>query len=104
MAGETFEAIAEKLQSELVEIILNNKEVNDYELIMYKYVFRSELKIPLQEDFGFQFEEGSFILYIIPDDLQFSQLRKLDDTFDEFKLTFMANDYNMIKLKLELSD
>lgn len=33
----TFEVIASKLQSELVEIIKDNKEVNDYELIVYKY-------------------------------------------------------------------
>lgn len=96
----TFEVIASKLQSELVEIIKDNKEVNDYELIVYKYVFISELKIPLFEELGFELTEDSFILYIIPDDLEFSVIRRLDDAFDRFKLTFMPNDYNLIKLNL----
>ncbi len=100
----TFDVIASKLQSELVEIIKDNNEVNDYELIVYKYVFISELKIPLFEELGFELTEDSFILYIIPDDLEFSVIRRLDDAFDNFKLTFMPNDYNLIKIKFELCD
>ena len=100
----TFEVIASKLQSELVEIIKDNKEVNDYELIVYKYVFISELKIPLFEELGVDVTEDSFILYIIPDNLEFKTIRRLDDAFDRFKLTFMPNDYNLIKIKFELSD
>jgi hypothetical protein len=87
-----------------VEIIKDNKEVNDYELIVYKYVFISELKIPLFEELGVEVTEDSFILYIIPDDLEFEVIRRLDDAFDLFKLTFMPNDYNLIKIKFELSD
>ncbi|WP_407415318.1 hypothetical protein [Methanobrevibacter sp.] len=104
ISNETFEAIALKLQDELVDIIKNNKEVNDYELIVYKYVFISELKIPLLEDFGIEIDDDSFMLYIIPDDLEFGILRKLDDVFDKFKLSFMPNEYNIIKLKFLLSD
>lgn len=100
----TFEAIAVKLQEELVDIIENNKEVNDYELIVYKYVFISELKIPLLEDLGIEIEEDFFVLYIIPDDLEFDLLRKLDDVFDRFSITFMPNDYNILKLKFTLGD
>jgi len=100
----TFDVIASKLQSELVEIIKDNNEVNDYELIVYKYVFISELKIPLFEELGVEVTEDSFILYIIPDDLEFEVIRRLDDAFDLFKLTFMPNDYNLIKIKFELSD
>ena len=100
----TFDVIASILQSELVEIIKDNNEVNDYELIVYKYVFISELKIPLFEELGFELTEDSFILYIIPDDLEFSVIRRLDDAFDNFKLTFMPNDYNLIKIKFELCD
>ena len=100
----TFEAIAVKLQEELVDIIENNKEVNDYELIVYKYVFISELKIPLLEDFGIEIEEDFFVLYIIPDGLEFDLLRKLDDVFDRFSITFMPNDYNILKLKFTLGD
>ena len=100
----TFDVIASKLQSELVDIIKNNKEVNDYELIVYKYVFISELKIPLFEELGVEVTEDSFILYIIPDDLEFEVIRRLDDAFDLFTLTFMPNDYNLIKMKFELSD
>ena len=85
-------------------IIKSNVEVNDYQLIMYKYIFISELKVPLQEDLGIQIEEGSFILYVIPDDLKLSILRKIDDAFDKFNVTFMPNSYNLIKLKFSLCD
>jgi len=100
----TFDVIGSKLQSEIADIITNNKEVNDYELIVFKYVFISELKIPLFEELGVEVTEDSFILYIIPDDLEFEVIRRLDDAFDLFKLTFMPNDYNLIKIKFELSD
>ena len=65
-------------------------------------MFISELKIPLLEDLGVEITEDSFILYIIPDDLKFSVLRKLDDVFDKFTLSFMPNKYNIIKLKFSL--
>ena len=81
-----FEAIATKLQDELADILKNNKEVNDYELIVYKYVFISELRIPLLEDLGIEIDEDYFALYIIPDDLEFSMLRRLDDVFDKFEI------------------
>ncbi len=36
----TFEqAVARKLKEELTDIINNGKDVNEYELIVYKYVF-----------------------------------------------------------------
>lgn len=104
ITGETFEVISAKLQKDLVEIIKNNKEINDYELIVYKYIFISELKIPLLEDFGVEITEDSFILFIVPDNLEFKLLRKLDDAFDKFELSFMPNKYNIIKLKFKLSD
>ncbi len=90
------------MQDELAEIISNDKEVNDYELIVYKYVFISELKVPLLEDLGVEIEDDSFILYLIPDNLEFSILRKLDDSFDKFELSFMPNEYCVIKLKFLL--
>ncbi|WP_407392852.1 hypothetical protein [Methanobrevibacter sp.] len=104
MSEETFDVIASKLQGDLADIIENNKEVNDYELIVYKYVFISELKIPLHEDLGVEIIEDSFILYIIPDNLEFELLRKLDDAFDRFKASFMPNNYNILKMKFLLSD
>jgi len=58
----------------------------------------------LFEELGVEVTEDSFILYIIPDDLEFEVIRRLDDAFDLFKLTFMPNDYNLIKIKFELSD
>lgn len=85
-------------------IIENNIEVNDYQLIMYKYIFTSELKIPLLDDLGVEIAEDSFILYIIPDDLELSLLRKLDDAFDRFEASFMPNPYNLLKLKFALCD
>ena len=85
-------------------IIENNIDVNDYQLIMYKYIFTSELKIPLLDDLGVEIAENSFILYIIPDDLELSLLRKLDDAFDRFEASFMPNPYNLLKLKFALCD
>lgn len=104
MENETFDVVARKLQSEFADIIENNKEVNDYELIVYKYMFISELEIPLFEDLGVEIDEDSFILYIIPDDLEFGLLRKLDDNFDKFEVSFMPNSYNLIKLRFKKSD
>ena len=104
MSEETFEAIAEKLQEELAEIILNNAEANEYQMIVFKYVFISELNVPLLEDLEVEITDDSFILHIIPDDLKFSLLRKLDDSFDRFDLEFMPNSYNLIKLRFRLSD
>lgn len=66
---------------------------------MYKYVFISELKILLLEELGIEINENSFILYIIPDDLEFNLLRKLDDVFDKFNLKFLPNEYGLIKLQ-----
>ena len=100
----TFKAVSSKLQDELVDIIKSEKAVNDYELIVYKYVFISELGIPLFEDLGVEVNEDSFVLYIIPDDLQFAQLRDLDDAFDKFTITFLPNSYNLLKLNFRLSD
>ena len=100
----TFKAVSSKLQDELVDILKSEKEVNDYELIVYKYVFISELGIPLFEDLGVEINDDSFVLYIIPDDLQFAQLRDLDDAFDKFTITFLPNSYNLLKLKFRLSD
>ena len=100
----TSKAVSSKLQDELVDILKSEKEVNDYELIVYKYVFISELGIPLFEDLGVEINEDSFVLYIIPDDLQFAQLRDLDDAFDKFTITFLPNSYNLLKLNFRLSD
>lgn len=104
ITDETFDTIAQKLQEELADIIKNNKPVNDYELIVYKYMFISELKIPLLEDLGIEIDKDSFVLYIIPDDLELDLLRKLDDIFDRFHITFMSNSYNILKLKFRLRD
>lgn len=71
----TFEAVAVKIQDELADIIKNKKELNEYELIVYKYVFISELEIPLLEDLEVEITEDSFILYVVPDDLEFELLR-----------------------------
>ena len=98
----SFETVVGKLKGELKDIIENNKEVNEYELIVYKYVFINELKVPLLEDLGMEITQDSFILYIIPDDLKFDCLRKLADAFSEFDVTFMSNPYNLIKLRFRL--
>ena len=100
----TFEAIASKIQKELAEIIQNNKVLNEYELIVYKYVFISELNVPLLEDLDIEISLDSFILHVIPDDLEFELLRKLDDNFNRFEISFLPNSYNILKLKFKLCD
>ncbi len=104
ITNDTFDVVSQKLQEEFIEIIENNIEVNDYQLITYKYVFISELEIPLWEDLGIEIAEDSFVLYIVPDDLKLSLLEKLDDAFDRFEATFMPNAYNVLKIKFCLSD
>lgn len=100
----TFEAVAVKIQDELADIIKNKKELNEYELIVYKYVFISELEIPLLEDLGVEIADDSFILYVVPDDLEFELLRKLDDNFNRFEISFLPNSYNILKLRFKLRD
>ena len=100
----TFKVVASKLKEDLIDIIRNDRDVNDYELIVFKYVFISELKIPVHEELGIEIEDDSFILHVIPDDLKFSTLRELVDEFDEFDVIFMPNSYNILKLKFRLSD
>ena len=100
----TFEAVAVKIQDELADIIKSKKELNEYELIVYKYVFISELEIPLLEDLGVEITEDSFILYVVPDDLEFELLRKLDDNFNRFEISFLPNSYNILKLRFKLRD
>lgn len=100
----TFEAVAVKIQDELADIIKSKKELNEYELIVYKYVFISELEIPLLEDLEVEITEDSFILYVVPDDLEFELLRKLDDNFNKFKISFLPNSYNILKLRFKLRD
>lgn len=99
----TFEAMAGKLQEELIGAIQSESDINDYELIVYKYVFITELGIPLFEDLGIEICEDSFILYIIPDDLEFALIRDLVDAFDRFHVTFMPNSLNIIKLRFKLN-
>ena len=100
----TFKAIASKIQDELAEIISNGDEVNEYGLIVYKYLFISELGIPVHEELGVKVTESSFILYIIPDDLKFVLLENLVNVFDRFEARFKTNDYNIIKLEFVLCD
>lgn len=100
----TFETVGHKLQEELVDIIKNGKETNDYELIVFKYVFISELEIPLVEDLNFEIVDDGFVVHIIPDNLKFDLLVRLNNVFDKFEIMFMPNSYNVLKLKFVLCD
>ena len=82
----------------------SDAEVNDYELIVYKYLFITELNVPVHEELGIRVTEKSFVLYIIPDDLEFGILENLVNTFDRFEAIFKANSYNIIKLEFVLRD
>lgn len=100
----TFNVIAGKLQEDLIDIIKSGKDVNEYELIVYKYVFITELGMPVHEELGVEIDDDSFILYIIPDDLKFTSLANLVEAFDKFEVTFMPNSYNFLKLNFKLDD
>lgn len=100
----TFNVIAGKLQEDLIDIIKSGKDVNEYELIVYKYVFITELGMPVHEELGVEISKDSFILYIIPDDLKFTSLANLVEAFDKFEVTFMPNSYNLLKLNFKLDD
>ena len=100
----TFNVIAGKLQEDLIDIIKSGKDVNEYELIVYKYVFITELGMPVHEELGVEIDDDSFILYIIPDDLKFTSLANLVEAFDKFEVTFMPNSYNILKLNFKLDD
>lgn len=100
----TFNEVASKLQDELAAVIESENQVNEYELIVYKYVFITELKIPVHDEFGVKMADDSFILHIIPDDLELELLKKLDDVFDRFTVTFMPNSYGLLKLNFKLND
>ena len=100
----TFNVIAGKLQEDLIDIIKSGKDVNEYELIVYKYVFITELGMPVHEELGVEISKDSFILYIIPDDLKFTSLANLVEAFDKFEVTFMPNSYNILKLNFKLDD
>lgn len=102
ISEDTFNVTASKLQEELIGSIENEKDLNDYELIVYKYIFISELGMPLLEDLDVEISEDGFSLHVIPDNLEFDLLRRLDDVFDRFELRFMPNEYNIIKLKFLL--
>jgi hypothetical protein len=99
----TFNEIAAKLQEELIAII-KSQNVNEYELIVFKYLFISELKIPVHEELGVRITEDSFIIHVIPDNLELALLKDLDDAFDKFRVTFLPNSYNILKLNFKLSD
>ena len=60
--------------------------------------------MPLIEDMDVEITEDSFILYMIPDDLRLSLLRKLDDAFERFEISFLPNSYNLLKLRFKLGD
>ncbi|WP_295609263.1 hypothetical protein [uncultured Methanobrevibacter sp.] len=49
-----------------------------------------------------EISDDGFNLHVIPDNLEFDLLRRLDDEFDRFELKFMPNEYNIIKLKFLL--
>ena len=98
ISDETFEMMASKLQDELLEIIENHYELNDYELIMYKYVFTSQLN--LNEVRLFEIDEDSFTLTIVPENLEFKYLRQVDDAFDKFELILLPDQFVKIKFRV----
>lgn len=72
-------------------------EVDDYKIILYNHLFTNELDFPVLH---FEKDDNSFILHVLPDDLEVKQLRLIDDAFDEFELIFVpVSQNNLIRLK-----
>ena len=100
----TFNRVALKLQDELAQVIKSKKQANEYELIVYKYVFITELEIPVHDEFELEITDDSFSLHLNPDGLKLSLLEELDKAFDRFTITFMPNSYGLLKLNFKLND
>ena len=60
--------------------------------------------MPLVEDLNFEIVDDGFVVYIIPDNLKFDLLVRLNNEFDKFEIMFMPNSYNVLKLKFVLCD
>lgn len=88
--------MSHQLQKELIDVVRFDVEVDDYKVILYNYLFTQELDFPVLH---FEKEDDSFILHVLPDDLQVRQLRLIDDAFDEFELVFMPVCENLMRLK-----
>lgn len=86
----------------MASVIQNKKQINEYELIVYKYMFISELGMPLFDEKEIEIDSDSFTVHMIPDALEFDRLRKLDDAFYRFDLIFMPNVYNLLKIRFNL--
>ena len=94
---ETFSQVAETLQNELIDLVKIGNKLDDYQIILYNYLFTKELDFPTLH---IEIKENHFILYVVPDDLSVKHLRLIDDTFDKFELTFLENSQeNSIRLK-----
>ncbi|WP_405308920.1 hypothetical protein [Methanobrevibacter sp.] len=53
---------------------------------------------------NFEIVDDGFVVHIIPDNLKFDLLVRLNMVFDKFEITFMPNSYNVLKLKFVLCD
>lgn len=89
--------MSQQLQKELIEVVKFDVEVDDYKVILYNYLFTQELDFPVLH---FEKEENSFIIHVLPDDLEVKHLRLIDDAFDEFELVFLPVFENLIRIKL----
>ena len=83
----------------MIDVIDKDIEIDDYKIILYNHLFTHELDLPVLH---FEKDENSFVIYILPDDLELKHLRLIDDAFDEFELVFMPIQNKLIRLKFIL--
>lgn len=76
------------MQKELSALVKTGDDLDDYQVILYNYLFTTELSFPIMH---IEIKENSFILHVVPDDLKVKQIRLIDDAFDKFELVFLSN-------------
>lgn len=89
--------VARQLQLELIDVIENDVEIDDVKEILYNHLFTHELNLPV---LNIEKDDNSFILHILPDDLELNHLRKIDDIFNRFGFVFMPSKDTLIRLKI----
>ena len=84
------------MQIELIEVIGTGTEIDDVKEILYNHLFTHELNLPVLH---IEKVDNSFILQVLPDDLELKHLRVIDDVFDRFDIVFMPCQDTMLRLK-----
>ena len=98
---DTFIQVANQLQKDLIDIIEEDIELDDYKVILYNYLFTKELDFPVLH---IERDNNYFIIHVLPDDLSISDLASINEVFDRFNIMFLPNSENLIRLKFILKN